>query len=67
MLSRNPPEKIFIGKTLQPSDEVNTTTESIDLDSSLMSVDDFNEELTTSDPLFKQSKKNLIIDLKKAH
>ena len=63
MLTKDPPEKIFIDQIL---DEVNTTTESIDLDSSLMSVDDFNEKFPMSEPLAKISKANLIIELKKA-
>ena len=75
MLSRNPPEKIFIGQTLQSSDEVNTTTESIDLDSSMMSVVDLNTSSMSYDdndteveldPLFKNSKKELVRQLRLA-
>jgi hypothetical protein len=66
MLSKDPPEKISIGINETPLDEVNMTKESNELNSSMMSVDDVDEELPLSDPLYKISKKNLIIELKVA-
>jgi hypothetical protein len=67
MLSKNPPEKIFIGISETPRDEVNLSTETIDLDSSLMSIDCLDNEVSDSTYYDRMSKKNLIIELKKAN
>ena len=66
MLHKNPPETLSIVTSQQnTSGDLNMSSQSMDLNDSLMSVDS-QPDFDLCDPLFKLSKKSLIEQLKQA-
>jgi hypothetical protein len=67
MISSNSHQKIAIGKSPTSAHDLNMTTESVDLDSSSMSIDIFDDENLQPNSFYNKNRKELILELAKAN